>query len=101
MNQMDTCDGYDFNIDIISKLQIESLMLFEANCIFGFWEFYKNLLCILVEVNKTKYGNNEDVPKKLMDNFYTDSRIRDVAFVVVWKVFVAGENKSVNRLSMN
>jgi hypothetical protein len=29
----------------------------------------KNLLCILVEVNKTMYGNNEDIPKTLMDIF--------------------------------
>ncbi len=37
-----TCDGYDFNIDIISDdeynaLQKESLMLFEGFCIVGFW----------------------------------------------------------------
>jgi hypothetical protein len=36
-----TCDGYDFNIDIINDdeynaLQKESLMLFEGFCIFGF-----------------------------------------------------------------
>ncbi len=36
-----TCDGYDFNIDIIeddeyNALQKESLMLFEGFCIFGF-----------------------------------------------------------------
>jgi hypothetical protein len=28
------------------------------------------MLCILVEVNKTMYGNNEDVPDKLMDIFF-------------------------------
>jgi hypothetical protein len=69
LNKTDTCDGYDFNIDIINNdkynsLQKESLMLFEAYCIFGFREFYKKLLCILVEVNKTMYGNNENVPQK-------------------------------------
>jgi hypothetical protein len=42
-----TCDGYDFNIDIINNdeynaLQKELLMLFECFCIFGFWEFFKN-----------------------------------------------------------
>jgi hypothetical protein len=42
-------------------------MLFEGYCIFGFQEFYKNLLSILVEVNKTMYQNNEDVPEKLLD----------------------------------
>jgi hypothetical protein len=69
LNKTDTCDEYDFNIDIINDdeynaLQKESLMLFEAYCIFDFWEFFKNLFCILMEVNKTMYGSNEDVPKK-------------------------------------
>jgi hypothetical protein len=69
VNKTNTCDGYDFNIDIINNdeynaLQKESLMLFEAYCIFGFWEFFNNLFYILMEVNKTMYGNNEDVPKK-------------------------------------
>jgi hypothetical protein len=49
LNKTDTCDGYDFNIDIITDevnaLQKESLMLFEGFCIFGYREFYKNLLC--------------------------------------------------------
>ena len=67
LNKTDTCDGYNFNIDLInndeySALQKELLMLFEAYCIFGFWEFFKKLFCIL-EVNKTMYGSNEDVPK--------------------------------------
>jgi hypothetical protein len=43
--------------------------MFEGYCIFSFQEFYKKLLCILVEVNKTMYGNNEDVPDKLLDIF--------------------------------
>ncbi len=63
LNKTNTYDGYDFNIDIINNdeynaLEKESLMLFEAFCIFGPREFYKKLLCILVEVNKTMYGNN-------------------------------------------
>ena len=42
-NKTNTCDGYDFNIDIIkddeyNALQKESLMLFEGFCIFGFLE---------------------------------------------------------------
>jgi hypothetical protein len=46
LNETNTCDGYDFNIDIINHneynaLQKESLMLFEGFCIFGFWEFFK------------------------------------------------------------
>jgi hypothetical protein len=61
LNKTNTRDGYDFNIDIINNdeynaLQKESLMLFEAYCIFGFREFFKNFVCILMEVNKTMYG---------------------------------------------
>ncbi len=46
------------------------------------------------------YGNNEDVPEKLLDIVYTDSRVHDVAFAVVWNDLAADENKSVNQLSM-
>jgi hypothetical protein len=54
LNKTNTCDGYDFNIDIInndeySALQKESLMMFEGFCIFDFWEFFKNLFCILIK----------------------------------------------------
>ncbi len=105
LNITDTCDGYDFNIDIINDdeynaLQKESLMLFAAYCIFGYRKLYKNVLCILVEVNKTMYGNNEDIPEKPLDNFYTDS-VRDIAFAVVWNVLAADEKESVNQPSMN
>jgi hypothetical protein len=46
LNKTNTCDGYDFNIDIINDdeynaLQKELLMLFEGFCIFGFREFLK------------------------------------------------------------
>ncbi len=66
LNKTNTCDGYDFNIDIINndkynEVQKESLM-FEGFCIFGFLEFLKNFFCILMEVNKTMYGNNKNVP---------------------------------------
>ncbi len=49
LNKTNTCDGYDFNIDIINNdaynaLQKELLMLFESICIFGFWEFSKKHL---------------------------------------------------------
>ncbi len=45
-NKTNTCDGYDFNIDIINNdeyiaVQKESLMMFAGFCIFGFWEFFK------------------------------------------------------------
>ncbi len=70
LNKTNTCDGYDFNIDIINNdeykvLQKELLMLFEGYCIFSFRDFFKNFFCILTEVNKTMYGNSEDVPKKV------------------------------------
>jgi hypothetical protein len=54
-----------------------------------------------VEVNKTIYGNNEDVPKKFFDNLYPESNVHDVTFAVVWNVLVADENKSVNPPSIN
>ncbi len=52
-----------------------------------------------MEVNKTMYVNNEDVQKN--ENFYPESCVRIVAFVVVWNVFAAGENNSVNQPSIN
>jgi hypothetical protein len=62
LNKTSTCDGHDFNVDVftdeVDDLQKESLVLFEGFCIFGYREFYKNLLCILMVVNKTMYGNN-------------------------------------------
>jgi hypothetical protein len=61
------------NNDEVNALQKESLLLFEGFRIFGFRKFYKTLLCILVEVNKTMYGNNEGVPRKLMDIFLLGS----------------------------
>jgi hypothetical protein len=69
LNKTNTCDGYDFTINIfedeVNALQKESLMLLEAYCVFGYRDFYKNLLCILMKVNKTMCGNNKGVP----DNF--------------------------------
>jgi hypothetical protein len=100
-NETNTCDGYDFYIDIINNneynaLQKESLMLFKRFCIFGFWEFFKNFFCMLMEVNKTMYGNNEDVPIKIFDSLYPESDLRDVTFAVVWDILAADENRSVN-----
>ncbi len=50
LNQTNTCDGYVFNIDVITDEvnapQKELLVLFEGFCIFGYREVYKNLLCI-------------------------------------------------------
>ncbi len=78
LNKTNTsCDGYDFNIDNITDevnaLQKEMLMLFEDFCIFGYREFYKNWLCILMVANKTIYGNNGDVPDILCLNMFLSS----------------------------
>jgi hypothetical protein len=78
LNKTNTCDGYNFYIDFINNeeynaLQKELLMLFKCCCIFGFCEFYKKMLCILVEVKKTMYENNEDVPDKLLNIFLLSS----------------------------
>jgi hypothetical protein len=78
---------YDFNIDIINNdeynaVQKEMLMMFEGFCIFGLWEFLKNFLFILMEVNKTMYGNN-DVTKTKLGNFHPESGIHDITFEAV------------------
>ncbi len=49
-----------------------------------------------MEVNKTIYGNNEDVPNMFLDNLSPESHLHDVTFAVVWNVLAANENKSVN-----
>jgi hypothetical protein len=78
LNKTNTCDGHDFNIDVftdvVNALQEESLLLFEGFCIFGYREFYKNLFCILMVVNKTIYGNNGDVPDILLNMFLSSTR---------------------------
>ncbi len=77
LNKTNTCDGHDFNIDVftdeVNALHKESLVLFEGFCIFGYREFYKNLLCILMVANKTVYGNNGDVPDIFLNMFLSIS----------------------------
>ncbi len=77
LNKTDTLNEYDFTINLFAdefnSLQKELLMLFEAYCVFGYREFYKNLLCILMEVNKTTYGNNDCVLDKLFEIFLLSS----------------------------
>jgi hypothetical protein len=87
-NKTNTCDGYDFNIDIINNddynaAQKKPLMMFEGFCIFGFWGFLKNFFCILMQVNKTMYGNNDNLPKKFFGNLFPESHLHDVTFAVV------------------
>ncbi len=66
-----------------------------------FWGILQKLVCILMEVKKFMYLNNEGVPEKLMDIFYTDSCMCDVMFAVVWNVLMVDEEDSVNQPSMN
>jgi hypothetical protein len=77
LNKTNTCDGHDFNIDFftdeVDALQKKSLVLFEVFCILGYREAYKNLLCILMVVNKNIYGNNGDVPDILLNMFLLNS----------------------------
>ncbi len=77
LNKTNTFDGHDFDIDVftdeVNALQKEVLLLFEGFCIFGHREFYKNLLCILMVVNKTIHGNNGDVPDILLNMFLLSS----------------------------
>jgi hypothetical protein len=77
LNKNDTCDGHDFNTDVltdeVNALQKESLMLFEDFCIFGYREVWKNLLCVLMVVNKTIHGNNGDVPDIFLNMFLLSS----------------------------
>jgi hypothetical protein len=44
--------------------------------------------------------NNEDIPKRLLDIFYTDLHVHDVVFAVVWNVLAVDGKDSVNRPSM-
>jgi hypothetical protein len=46
------------------------MVLSEGFCILGYREAYKNLLCILMVVNKTIYGNNGDVPDIVFNMFF-------------------------------
>jgi hypothetical protein len=77
LNNTNTCDGHDINIDVftdeVDALQKELLVLFEGFCIFGYREAYKKMLCILMVVNKIIYGNNGDVPDKLLNMFLSSS----------------------------
>jgi hypothetical protein len=77
LNQTNSLNGYVFNIDIftdeVDALQKELLVLFEGFCTFGYRKAYKNLLCILMVVNKTIYGNNGDVSDKLLNMFLLNS----------------------------
>ncbi len=61
-DQLQKNDG----IDLIKK---EAFELLEAFCIFGYREFYKNLLCILVFTHQRVYGKESLVPTQLLKMF--------------------------------
>jgi hypothetical protein len=48
LNKTDTLNGYDFTInifeDVVNALQKESLMFFEAYCVFCYRKFYKKII---------------------------------------------------------
>jgi len=52
-----------------NTLQKECLKSFESLCVFGYREFYKNLLCILVEMQYQIYCKYTPVPKRMMEMF--------------------------------
>ena len=53
--------------DHYNALEKECLKSFESLCIFGYREYYKNLLCILVEFYNRIYGKTTAIPKRMMD----------------------------------
>ncbi len=61
-NQLQKNDG----IDLIRK---EAFKLLEAFCIFGYQEFYKKLLCILVFTHQRVYGKELLVPTQILKMF--------------------------------
>ena len=51
-----------------NELQKECLKSLESLCVFGYREFYKNLLCILVEM-QSQISKYTPVPKRMMEMF--------------------------------
>ncbi len=68
MNRTETIGGFVFEGGIIKNEkynphQKELLKLLEGLCVFSYWEYYKKLLCTLVEAHKTIYVTGTPVPK--------------------------------------
>jgi hypothetical protein len=66
--------GYRFDHDLLKKdgidqIKKEAFKLLEAFCIFGYREFYKNLLCILVFTHQRVYGIESLVPTQTLKIF--------------------------------
>ncbi len=67
-------DGFNFDMGIIANkeyngLKKECLKSFESLCVFGYREYYKNLLCILAESYFLISGKATPVPKLMMKIF--------------------------------
>jgi hypothetical protein len=55
--------------DGIDPIKKEAFKLLEAFCIFGYREFYRNLLCILVFTHQRNYGKESLVPMQTLKLF--------------------------------
>jgi hypothetical protein len=69
-----TQGGYRFDHQLLKKdgidpIKKEAFKLLEASCIFGYWEFYKNLLCILFFMHQRVYGKESLVPTQILKLF--------------------------------
>ncbi len=67
-------DGFQFEKGFIldeeyNQLKKECLKLLESLCLFGYREYYKNLLCILVEFYNLITSKATPVPKPMMEIF--------------------------------
>ena len=58
----------------INGVQKECLKSLEALCVFGYREFYKNFLLVLVEMNDQISRKKTPVPKRIMDMFGVSTR---------------------------
>jgi hypothetical protein len=67
-------DGSKFEREFVAnneytRLEKECLKSFESLCVFGYREYYKNLLCILPEFYYRISGKATPVPKPMMEIF--------------------------------
>jgi hypothetical protein len=67
-------DGFKFERGIVAdkeynQLEKEYLKSFESLCVFGYREYYKYLLCILVEFYNRKSSKATPVPRPMMEIF--------------------------------
>jgi hypothetical protein len=67
-------DGFKFERGIVANkefngLEKECLKSFESLCVFGYPEYYKNVLCILVEFYYLISGKATPVPRPMMEIF--------------------------------